>query len=163
MKKTTSTGNRTTRNSNSQNMESGSQSAKALRTVGDKEAFYFYEAIGKPTGQNAKNLNDFMEKVKTIKAESLAFHVQRKDFQNWAEKILGDAKLARELGRFRPKQRRRQDAHLRNRATPHQRTQTIIRGTDRIRKLGRLPAYYIKPTIFLYPNHARPYQENSRF
>jgi hypothetical protein len=87
------------RNNNRQNMESDPQSAKALRTVGDKEAFYFYEAIGKPTGQNAKNLNDFLEKLKTIKAESLAFHVQRKDFQNWTEKILGDAKLARELGR----------------------------------------------------------------
>ena len=84
-------------------MESNAQSAKALRTLEDKEAFYFYEAIGKPTGQNAKNLNDFLEKVKTVKAESLAFHVQRKDFQNWAEKILGDAKLARELGRVSAK------------------------------------------------------------
>ena len=99
MKRTTSTGNRTTRNGNRRNMGSDPQSAKALRTVGDKEAFYFYEAIGKPTGQNAKNLHDFLEKVKTVKTESLAFHLQRKDFQNWTEKILGDAKLAREIGR----------------------------------------------------------------
>jgi hypothetical protein len=101
MKKTaTSTGSRTARNAKRQNVESNAQSAKALRTVGDQEAFYFYEAVGKPTGQNAKNLNDFLEKVKTIKAESLAFHLQRRDFQNWAEKILGDAKLAREIGRI---------------------------------------------------------------
>jgi predicted lactoylglutathione lyase len=101
MKKTaTSTGSRTARNAKRQNAESNPQSAKALRTVGDQEAFHFYEAIGKPTGQNAKNLKDFLEKVKTVKAESLAFHLQRKDFQNWAEKILGDAKLARELGRI---------------------------------------------------------------
>jgi predicted lactoylglutathione lyase len=101
MKKTaTSTGGRTARNPNRQNTESNPQSAKTLRTVGDQEAFYFYEAVGKPTGQNAKNLNDFLEKVKTVKAESLAFHLQRKDFQNWTEKILGDAKLARELGRI---------------------------------------------------------------
>ena len=99
MKKTvSSTSSRTARNTNRQNVESNPQSARALRTVGDQEAFYFYEAVGKPIGQNAKNLNDFLEKVKTIKAESLAFHIQRKDFQNWAEKILGDAKLARELG-----------------------------------------------------------------
>ena len=99
MKKTVSTtSSRTARNTNRQNVESNPQSARALRTVGDQEAFYFYEAVGKPIGQNAKNLNDFLEKVKTIKAESLAFHLQRKDFQNWAEKILGDAKLARELG-----------------------------------------------------------------
>ena len=99
MKKTvSSTSSRTARNTNRQNVEPNPQSARALRTVGDQEAFYFYEAVGKPIGQNAKNLNDFLEKVKTIKAESLAFHIQRKDFQNWAEKILGDAKLARELG-----------------------------------------------------------------
>jgi len=101
MKKTAaSTGSRTAKNAKRQNVESNAQSEKALRTVGDPEAFYFYEAVGKPTGQNAKNLNDFLEKVKTVKAESLAFHLQRKDFQNWAEKILGDAKLAREIGRI---------------------------------------------------------------
>jgi predicted lactoylglutathione lyase len=101
MKKTlTSTGSRTARNAKRPNVESNPQSAKTLRTVGDQEAFYFYEAFGKPTGQNAKNLNDFLEKVKIVKAESLAFHLQRKDFQNWAEKILGDAKLAREIGRI---------------------------------------------------------------
>jgi predicted lactoylglutathione lyase len=101
MKKTMrSTGSRTARNAKRQNVESNPQSAKALRTVGDQEAFHFYEAVGKPIGQNAKNLNDFLEKVKTVKAESLAFHLQRKDFQNWVEKILGDAKLAREIGRI---------------------------------------------------------------
>lgn len=101
MKKTaTSTGSRTARNAKRPKVESNPQSAKILRTVGDQEAFYFYEAFGKPTGQNAKNLNDFLEKVKIVKAESLAFHLQRKDFQNWAEKILGDAKLAREIGRI---------------------------------------------------------------
>ncbi len=101
MKKTaTSRGSRKARNSKRQNMESDTQSAKVLRTVVDQEAFYFYEAIGKPTGENAKNLNDFLEKVKTVKAESLTFHLQRKDFQNWIEKILGDAKLAREIGRI---------------------------------------------------------------
>jgi hypothetical protein len=101
MKKTsTSTSNKTTRNAYRHNAESDHQSAKALRTVGDREAFYFYEAVGKPTGQNARNLYDFLEKVKTVKTESLAFHLQRKDFQNWTEKILGDTKLSRELGRI---------------------------------------------------------------
>lgn len=88
------------RNNNRQNMGSNAQPSKTLRTVGDKEAFYFYEAIGKPTGETAKNLNDFQNKVKTVKAESLKFHLQRKDFQNWVAKILGDAKLARELARI---------------------------------------------------------------
>jgi hypothetical protein len=73
---------------------------KAFKTVSDQEAFYFYEDIGKPTGLNARNIHDFLEKVKTVKTESLLFHLQRRDFQNWVEKILGDTKLAREIGRI---------------------------------------------------------------
>jgi hypothetical protein len=73
---------------------------KAFKTVSDQEAFYFYEDIGKPTGLNARNINDFLDKVKTVKTESLLFHLQRRDFQNWVERILGDAKLAREIGRI---------------------------------------------------------------
>jgi hypothetical protein len=92
--------NRTAKHSSSQNLEVNADAVKALRTVGDQEAFYFYEAIGKPIGETAKNLNEFLNKVKTVKAESLKFHLQRKDFQNWVAKILGDAKLARELGRI---------------------------------------------------------------
>jgi hypothetical protein len=85
---------------NIQDMDVYADAVKVLRTVGDKEAFYFYEAIGKPTAETARNLNEFLVKVKTIKKESLEFHLPRKDFQNWAKQILGDAKLARELGRI---------------------------------------------------------------
>jgi hypothetical protein len=92
--------NKTAKHSNNQNLEVNADAVNVLRTVRDQEAFYFYEAIGKPTGETAKNLNDFLNKVKTVKAESLKFHLQRKDFQNWVAKILGDAKLARELGRI---------------------------------------------------------------
>jgi predicted lactoylglutathione lyase len=81
-----------------QNPEVDMEAVKALRTVEDKEAFYFYEAIGKPTGQTARNLSGFLDSVKSAKSESLMFHLQRKDFQNWVEKSLGDAKLARKLG-----------------------------------------------------------------
>ena len=78
------------------------EAAKVLRTVGDHEAFYFYEAVGKPTGEVARNLSDFVDRVKSVKSESLMFHLQRKDFQNWVEKILGDSKLAEELERISP-------------------------------------------------------------
>jgi hypothetical protein len=94
--------NKTAKHGNSQDTEIYTDAVKVLRTVGDKEAFYFYEGIGKPTAENARNLNEFLVKVRTIKTESLEFHFQRKDFQNWIEEILGDAKLARELGRIPP-------------------------------------------------------------
>ncbi len=81
-------------------MKAKNEQAIAFKTVGDQEAFYFYQDIGKPTGMKANNIQDFLEKIKTANTESLVFHLQRRDFQNWVEKILGDDKLAREIGRI---------------------------------------------------------------
>jgi hypothetical protein len=101
MKKAKSYGNRNrSKGGNMQNLEVATNAMQVLRTVGNQEAFYFYEAVDKPTGEVAKNLSDFLDKVKSIKSESLAFHLQRKDFQNWVQKILGDSELARELGQI---------------------------------------------------------------
>ncbi|MGD0979535.1 MAG: hypothetical protein ABR962_10400 [Candidatus Bathyarchaeia archaeon] len=85
-----------------QNPEVDAETLRALRTVKDQEAFYFYEAVGKPTGEFARNLSDFLNKIKIVKSESLVFHLQRKDFQNWVENTLGDSKLAGKLGRLSP-------------------------------------------------------------
>jgi hypothetical protein len=87
---------------NTQNIGVHIEAVKVLRTVGDQEAFYFYEAVGKPTGEVARNLSDFVDRVNSVKSESLMFHLQRKDFQNWVGKILGDSKLAEELERISP-------------------------------------------------------------
>jgi hypothetical protein len=98
MKKNTSSKNKKTKDNN--NLEVDIETVKILRTVGDREAFYFYESIGKPTGEIARNLPDFLGKVKSVNSESLVFHLQRNDFQNWVEKVLGDSKLAAKLGRI---------------------------------------------------------------
>lgn len=68
-----------------------------LRTLEEQEAFHFFEAIGKPTGDIARSLSDFLDKVKYVKSESLIFHLQRRDFQTWINKTLGDSKLAERL------------------------------------------------------------------
>ena len=86
----------------SRGLEVNAEATKILRTVRDEEAFYFYEAIGKPTGENAQSLSDFLEKMKSVKLESLLFHLQRKDFQTWIEKTLGDSKLARKMDGIPP-------------------------------------------------------------
>jgi len=75
---------------------------RILRTVRDEEAFYFYEDLGKPTGESARSLSDFAEKIKSAKLEALLFHLRRQDFQNWIKKTLGDSRLAREIGRVPP-------------------------------------------------------------
>ncbi|MBX5328945.1 MAG: DUF5752 family protein [Candidatus Bathyarchaeota archaeon] len=76
--------------------------SRILRTVSENEAFYFYEDIGKPTGENARNLIDFLEKIKSAKLETILFHHQRKDFKNWIEKTLGDSELAKKIERITP-------------------------------------------------------------
>ena len=96
MKKATSSKNRRVKTSSNPRFDA--VSVKIMRTVQDPEAFYFYEAVGKPTGEVARNLADFLEKVKSVRSESLLFHFQRNDFQNWVGKTIGDSKLARKLG-----------------------------------------------------------------
>ena len=86
----------------SRGLEVKTEALRILRTVGDEEAFYFYEAVGKPTGESARGLSDFLEKIKSVRLESLLFHLQRKDFQNWIKRTLGDSKLARRIGRIPP-------------------------------------------------------------
>jgi len=83
-------------------LEVSAEATKILRTMRDEEAFYFYEAIGKPTEENARSLSDFLEKIKSVRLESLLFHLQRRDFQTWMKKILGDSKLARKMDRISP-------------------------------------------------------------
>jgi len=83
-------------------LEVNREAIRILRTVRDEEAFYFYEALGKPTGESARSLSDFLGKIKSIKLESLLFHLQRKDFQNWINKTLGDSKLAIKLDKIQP-------------------------------------------------------------
>ncbi len=67
-----------------------------LRSVPPQNAFYFYRAIGSPTGAAARNLNDFLGIINTIDNTSLQFHLGRGDFENWV-KMLGDNTLATQL------------------------------------------------------------------
>jgi len=83
-----------------QNPEVSQNAVKILRNVDDKEAFHFYENIGKPTGQSAKNLPEFLNRINTIKLGSLQFHLERKDFQNWFKETLGDPELAQRMERI---------------------------------------------------------------
>jgi hypothetical protein len=71
--------------------------ARTLRTLKDAESFYFYETVGKPTGQCAKSLEDFLDKIESIKPESLLFHHERNDFKNWIANTLEDPKLAQKI------------------------------------------------------------------
>ena len=64
-------------------------------------AFFFYEDIGKPTGDFAISLSDFCNKINTIVLKSLAFHLKRGDFENWIREIIGDAELSQQIGKLK--------------------------------------------------------------
>jgi hypothetical protein len=73
-----------------------------LRSVPPQNAFYFYRAIGTPTGAAARNLPDFLGILNTIDLASLQFHLGRGDFENWV-KMLGDNTLAKQLADLKEK------------------------------------------------------------
>ena len=78
---------------------------KTLRTVEDAQAFYFYENLGKPTGQRAKSLQEFLDKIESTKPESLIFHHERNDFRNWIANTLQDSKLAQKIDKISKEQK----------------------------------------------------------
>ena len=84
------------------NLEVDEEAIRILRPLTEEENFHFYTALGKPTGENAGSLTSFCEKIGSVNPESLTFHIQRKDFQNWIRKTVGDSKLARRISRIRP-------------------------------------------------------------
>ena len=77
--------------------------SKILGTVSYERAFYFYEGIAKPNGEFAVSLSDFCSKIRTLSSECLAFHLKRRDFQNWISEVIGDFELARRLNKIKVK------------------------------------------------------------
>lgn len=82
-----------------------------LRSVPPQNAFYFYRAIGAPTGAAARNLTDFLGIINTIDITSLQFHLGRGDFENWI-KMLGDDTLVKQLAGLKEKKLRGEQLRL---------------------------------------------------
>lgn len=74
--------------------------SKVLRSIPESEGFHFYLAIGKPTGETAVSLANFVEKLAAVDVQSVNFHYARKDFEKWIRDGIGDAELAIRLGRI---------------------------------------------------------------
>lgn len=77
--------------------------SKILGTVAYDRAFYFYDSIGKPNGEFAVSLSDFCSKINVVRSESLAFHLKRRDFQNWISGVIGDVELAKRMDKIQVK------------------------------------------------------------
>jgi len=79
------------------------QVTRILSTVTYDRAFWFYNGLGKPSGEHAISLLDFRNKLKVVSSESLVFHLKRRDFQNWISEVIGDADLASRLDKIQAK------------------------------------------------------------
>ena len=79
-------------------------SAKSIATVPFENGFHFYTAINNYTGITAINLNEFAAKLQTIPNESITFHFQRKDFENWIRYTIKDSALAERISSTKAEQ-----------------------------------------------------------
>jgi hypothetical protein len=79
-------------------------SAKPLATVSFENGFHFYTAMNNYTGITAINLNEFAAKLQIIPNESVEFHFQRKDFENWIRYTIKDSALAERISRTKAEQ-----------------------------------------------------------
>ncbi len=79
-------------------------SVKPLATVPFENGFHFYTATGNYTGITATNLNEFAAKLQIIPMESILYHFQRKDFENWIRYTIKDVSLAERISRTKAKQ-----------------------------------------------------------
>jgi predicted heme/steroid binding protein len=70
---------------------------KILSSVSYEKGFHFFIDIGKKTGEPAINLSGFYQELRVIELQSVRFHFQRKDFQNWIKDVLGDQELAQRI------------------------------------------------------------------
>jgi type I restriction-modification system DNA methylase subunit len=76
-------------------------SREAFKTVSFQYGFHFYTALGKYTGITANSLSEFAEKLQTIPAQSITFHLDREDFQKWLRNVFGDKELADRFDQFK--------------------------------------------------------------
>lgn len=74
-----------------------------LAAVTASEPFLFYRGVGeeKYTGVMVWSLKGFLNALKKVEVESLVFHNNRGDFENWAKKPLHDKVLAEKLKKVR--------------------------------------------------------------
>jgi Family of unknown function (DUF5752) len=70
---------------------------KILGTVPHDKGFHFFTDLGHSTGETATSLETFAQKLDEINEDSVKFHFQRKDFQNWIQTTVGDGVLAERI------------------------------------------------------------------
>lgn len=74
--------------------------SKVLENTPRENGFYFYSSIGNPTGNVACSFDAFCQDLKICSQETIEFHLERGDFENWI-RFLGDHELASQIEKLR--------------------------------------------------------------
>jgi len=61
-----------------------------------EKAFHFYSDVENPLNLHADGIQDFLEKLPKVTVQSLEFHVNRGDFENWFD-FIGDLELSKKI------------------------------------------------------------------
>ena len=78
-----------------------SSTSRIIRNLSREETFYFFTSLGNYAGESAASLKAFLERIGSVDAKSLEFHLQREDFEKWISETLGDQKLAAQIKELR--------------------------------------------------------------
>jgi len=76
---------------------SESKILKILSNVPHDKEFRFFTDLDRSTGETATSLVTFAQRLEGISADSVKFHFQRNDFQNWIQTSVGDGVLAERI------------------------------------------------------------------
>jgi hypothetical protein len=76
------------------------QITRILGTLAQEKAFFFYEDVGRPTGDFATSLTDLCGKINVVAPASLSFHLKRGDFESWTKNAIGDSELASRIAKI---------------------------------------------------------------
>jgi len=76
---------------------SESKILKILSTVPHDKEFRFFTDLDRSTSETATSLVTFAQRLEGISADSVKFHFQRNDFQNWIQTTVGDGVLAERI------------------------------------------------------------------
>jgi hypothetical protein len=101
-----------------------------LSQTSPEKAFHFYAGIGKPLNIFAHSLLEFKDKINMVDSHSLAFHLNRGDFEAWF-RSLGDLELAMKMGLLRKRSNQEEVLPLQIREIMEDRCRELYKTADR--------------------------------
>ena len=86
---------------------------RLLRRLPAGMGFTFSYEFARSSGQTVQSLNEFYSALKTIEASSIAYHIERGDFERWLSQVVGDNKLAEKIAKINSSKRKYKGEALR--------------------------------------------------